>query len=129
MKRIFLAAALSLFGSAALAQDPAIGTWQTEVDDGSFALVQMSQCGSAVCGTIVRTYKADGTEYESPNKGLQIVRSMSPVGNGAYEGEVFRPANDKLYIGKMKVNGDRLSLKGCVAGGLICANQNWKKLQ
>ncbi|MBV7378170.1 DUF2147 domain-containing protein [Maritimibacter dapengensis] len=129
MKRIFLAAAMSLLGSAAFAQDPALGVWQTEVDDGSFALVQMSSCGSDICGTITRTFKADGTEYDSPNKGLQIVRGMTPTGGGNYEGEVLRPSNNKIYIGKMQISGTQLSLKGCVAGGLICANQNWKKLQ
>lgn len=129
MKRIILAAFLTLAGTlGAQAQDPAIGVWQTEVDDGSFALVTMSQCGSAICGQITRTFKADGTEYDSPNKGKQIVTGMTPAGNGAYEGKVFRPSNGKTYIGKMQINGTRLSLKGCVAGGLLCATQNWKKL-
>lgn len=79
MKRTLLAAALTLFGTAAYA-DPALGTWQTEVDDGSFALIDMYQCGSAVCGKISRTFKADGTEYQSPNIGKQIVMNMVPQG-------------------------------------------------
>ncbi|MBV7409266.1 DUF2147 domain-containing protein [Maritimibacter sp. DP1N21-5] len=130
MKRIALAAALTL-GSALSAQaaDPAIGIWQTQVDEGSFAMVNMYACGPAVCGTITRTFKADGTEYDSPNKGKQIVMNMTPQGDGAYAGEVLRPADNKTYIGKMQITGNDLALKGCVAGGLICKSQSWKKLQ
>lgn len=126
MKRILLAiAATFAFATAAAAQDAAIGIWQTEVDDGSFAHVVMQPCGNAVCGTIQRTFQADGTPYQSPNIGLQIVRSMVPNGDGTYSGQVFRPSNGKTYTGKMQVTGDALRLQGCVAGGLICASQNW----
>ncbi|MEC7762300.1 MAG: DUF2147 domain-containing protein [Pseudomonadota bacterium] len=129
MKKFALAAVLAVAGLPALAQDAAIGIWQTEVDDGRFAMVNMYQCGSAVCGDITRSFMADGTEYDSPNNGKKLVIDMVPQGGGAYEGSVWRPSNDKIYIGKMQVNGNALSLKGCVAGGMICANQNWKRLQ
>ncbi len=130
MKRIILAATLTL-GSALSAQaaDPAIGIWQTQVDEGSFAMVDMYACGPAVCGKITRTFKADGSEYDSPNKGKQIVMNMVPEGGGAYEGQVLRPADNKTFFGKMQINGSSLSLKGCVAGGLICKSQSWKKIQ
>ena len=113
------------FATAAAAQDAAVGIWQTEVDDGSFAHILMQPCGAAVCGTIQRTFKADGSEYQSPNIGKQIVINMAPNGDGSYDGQVFRPSNGKTYIGKMTVSGDALRLQGCVAGGLICASQNW----
>ena len=126
MTRFLLAlAAMIGFASAAAAQDAAVGIWQTEPDDGSFAHIVMQPCGSAVCGTIQRTFYEDGTEYDSPNKGLQIVIDMVPNGDGTYNGQVFRPSNSKTYIGKMQVNGNNLRLQGCVAGGLLCASQNW----
>jgi len=53
---------------------------------------------------------------------------MSPKGEGAYEGKVWRPSNDKIYFGKMQVGGKKLTLKGCVAGGLLCASQKWTKI-
>jgi len=114
-------------GSAALA-DPAHGVWQTEVDDGAFAYVTLDACGSAVCGTISRTFN-DGGEYRSPNIGRQIVIDMEPQGGGEYEGSVWRPSNDRVYIGRMTVQGDALRLRGCVAGGLFCASQNWVRIQ
>ncbi len=119
--------ATSLWAAGAAVADPAHGTWKTEVDDGAYAHVSMAPCGSNVCGTIVKTFKG-GAEYNSPNKGKQIVRGMKPSGGGAYAGKVWRPSNDKIYVGKMQVNGKKLTLKGCVAGGLLCASQKWTKI-
>ena len=125
MRRFLIAlAAIAGLAGAASAQDAAVGIWQTEPDDGAFAHVVIAPCGNAFCGTIQRTFNADG-EYQSENIGKQIVIDMVPMGAGAYEGRVWRPSNDKIYVGKMTVNGNALRLQGCVAGGLICASQNW----
>jgi uncharacterized protein (DUF2147 family) len=129
MRHLILAAvsAFALAGAAA-AQDAAIGIWQTEVDDGAFAYVNIEACGEAVCGTIARTFNTEG-EYASPNLGRQIVINMAPNGDGSYDGQVWRPSNDRIYIGKMNVDGNALRLRGCVAGGLICASQNWVRIE
>src|SRR6056297_3147136 len=122
MNKLF-AAAMAVVASAGVAKaDPVLGTWKTEVDDGSYAHVAMQECGANICGTIARTFK-DGSEYKSLNIGKMLVRNMEPQGNGRYEGRVWRPSNNKVYIGKMDVNGPSLKLRGCVAGGLICAKQ------
>ena len=115
------------FAGAAAAQDAALGVWQTEVDDGAYAHITMAPCGAAVCGTITRSFNETG-EYQSPNVGRQIVIDMVPLGDGSYEGQVWRPSNDKIYIGKMDVAGNALRLRGCVAGGLFCASQNWARI-
>lgn len=122
------AAALIALASPAFA-DPAEGVWQTEVDDGAFAYVTIAPCGAAFCGTISRTFQNGGTEYESENKGKQIVIDMVSIGGGDYEGQVWRPSNGKTYAGKMNVSGNALTLKGCVAGGLLCAAQGWARIQ
>ncbi len=127
MKTLKMAICAALFATTASA-DPAVGTWQTEVDDGSFAYISMQPCGNAICGTIARTFENGGTEYTSPNIGKKIVLDMVPTGGGEYEGRVWRPSNDKIYVGKMTVSGNALRLRGCVAGGLICASQNWARI-
>ena len=128
MKRFVWAAVAVVMGSGMALAEPALGTWKTEVDDGSYAHVKIAKCGSNVCGTIARTFK-DGAEYKSENVGKMLVRNMAPKGAGSYEGKVWRPSNNKIYIGKMDVNGNRLKLRGCVAGGLICAKQNWSRIK
>lgn len=127
MRLLATAAALVLAATAAYA-DPIEGVWQTQPDEGAFAHVTIAPCGGAYCGVISRTFK-DKAEYKSPSLGRQIVIDMAPRGGGAYEGKVWRPANDKIYQGKASVAGDRMSLSGCVAGGLICKSQTWARIQ
>lgn len=127
MKIFALAAAFGLMAAAASA-DPIEGLWQTQPDEGAFAHVQIVPCGNAFCGTITRTFK-DKAEFKSPNIGKQIVIDMVPQGGGNYKGRVLRPADNKIYNGKAQVSGNAMQLAGCVAGGLICKNQNWARLQ
>lgn len=129
MKKLILAALGGLMASAVWAADPVEGVWQTEVDDGAFAFVTMAPCGAAFCGKITQSFKEDGSEYESENKGKTIVIDMVPQGDGAYEGSVFRPSNGKTYYGTIQVTGDKLKLAGCVLGGLICSKQTWTRVQ
>jgi uncharacterized protein (DUF2147 family) len=128
MKKLISAAAVALaFATPALA-DPAEGVWKTQVDDGAYAHVTIGKCGANVCGVISRTFNETG-EYKSENLGKQIVRNMTPVGGGKYEGKVWRPSNNKIYIGKIALNGNSLKLSGCVAGGLLCSKQTWSRIQ
>ena len=113
--------------AVAAVAEPALGTWKTQVDDGNYAHVVMSKCGANICGKIARTFNASG-EFASSIIGKTLVMDMVPQGGGAYKGRVWRPSNDKVYIGKMVVSGDRLKLSGCVAGGLICAKQDWTRV-
>ncbi len=128
MKRFILTLAAAILFAGIAAADPIEGVWQTEVDDGAYAHVTVVPCGAGFCGTISRTFNATG-EYTSPNVGKQILREMVPQGGTDYEGRVWRPSNDKVYLGKVALNGDQMALRGCVAGGLICARQNWVKVQ
>ncbi|NIY72466.1 DUF2147 domain-containing protein [Marivivens donghaensis] len=124
MKKFALAALMAVGLAGAAAADPIEGTWQTQPDDGAFAFVEISPCGPAFCGVIARTFNADG-EYQSENIGRQLVIDMVPQGEGEYRGNVWRPSNNKIYIGKINLNGDQMELKGCIAGGLLCSAQNW----
>lgn len=128
MKTFMIAIVATIgFGAGAAMAEPALGTWKTAVDDGAFAHVEMANCGANVCGKIARTFNDSG-EYKSENIGKTLVIDMKPDGSGNYAGKVWRPSNDKIYIGKMTVSGDSLKLSGCVAGGLICSKQTWSRL-
>lgn len=121
-----LAMALAMMAGAASA-DPVEGTWKTQPDDGAYAHVRMAPCGDKLCGVIVQTFNGSG-EYASPNKGKTLVINMVPQGGGQYRGKVWRPSNNKIYTGKMALNGNALKLQGCVAGGLLCSSQTWNRL-
>ena len=129
MKRTIIAAIVGIgFAGTAMAADPAVGVWKTQPDDGAYAHVKMTPCGGAICGTIQRTFNASG-EYKSENIGKQLVIDMKPDGSGKYAGKVWRPSNNKIYIGKMTVAGNSLKLSGCVAGWLLCSKQDWQRVQ
>ena len=128
MKRFALALAGLVISAGAALADPVEGVWKTEVDDGAYAHIQMAPCGAAYCGVIAKTFNASG-EYLSENIGKKLVIDMVPNGDGSYAGSVWRPSNNKIYIGKMTLNGNKLKLKGCVADGLICSGQNWVRVQ
>ncbi len=127
MKTYLVAAAL-VMGAGIAQADPIEGVWQTEADEGAFALVTITPCGDKFCGTISKTYKGKD-EYPSPNIGKQIVIGMTPKGDGAYTGQVWRPANDKIYSGKATVSGNAMKLAGCLAGTLFCKTQTWTKIK
>ncbi|MBK0326528.1 DUF2147 domain-containing protein [Rhodobacteraceae bacterium F11138] len=128
MKTIVVGAAL-VMGLAGMAlADPVEGIWQTEVDDGAYAHVDMAPCGAAFCGKIARTFNSEG-EYASPNIGKTLIIDMVPQGDGTYKGKAWRPSNDKTYIGKMTLKGDTLYPAGCVLGGLLCFDQTWTRVK
>lgn len=127
MKKIVIFVAMLMAGAGVAVADPLEGTRQTEPDEGAFAHVEIAPCGPNFCGIIARTFK-DGVEYQSPNKGKTLVIDMAPQGGGSYEGQVWRPSNDKIYLGKIALNGDRVKLRGCIAGGLLCSKQTWARV-
>lgn len=127
MKTLTMTVAALAASVSIAAADPLVGTWQTQVDDGAYAHIKIEPCGANFCGKIARTFK-DGGEYQSPNKGKTLVIDMAPQGDGNYEGQVWRPSNDKIYLGKIALNGDRIKLRGCVAGGLLCSKQTWARI-
>jgi uncharacterized protein (DUF2147 family) len=119
MRRIVLAIAFGLTAGTALA-DPAEGVWQTAPDDnGNFGHVQVTTCGTAVCGTLVRAYDAGGQEIASPNVGRRIVWDMEPRGDGQYAGgKVYSPDRERTYNGRLTLTPRGLAVEGCVMG--IC---------
>lgn len=119
MKIVALVLALAGGTGAALA-DPAEGLWKTRPDDnGNYGHVEITACGAAVCGTLVRAFDAAGRPVDSPHVGRRIVWDMVAEGGGAYgDGRIWSPDRDKTYNARMQLSGDGLAVKGCVLG--IC---------
>lgn len=120
MKHVMIALATLAFAATAAAADPVEGLWKTKPDDnGNFGHVQVVPCGPAFCGTLVKAFDGTGAEIDSPNVGKRIVWDMVAQGDGAYgDGKVWSPDRDKTYNAKMQLEGNGLSVSGCVLG--IC---------
>lgn len=126
MKKLVLAAVLTVAGAAGAMADPVLGVWKTQVDDGNYAHVTFSACGAALCGVISRTFNSDG-EWKSANIGKQLVWDMQAKGGGSYKnGKIWQPSTDKVYKSKMSLSGDTLKVSGCV--GPICKKQTWTRV-
>lgn len=129
MKVFAFAAVLAMVGGAAFA-DPVEGVWQTKKDDnGNFGHVEITPCGPAFCGVLVKAFDGAGKEIESPNLGRKIVWDMVAYADGLYDdGKIYSPDRDKEYNGDMTLAGNNLSVRGCVLG--ICRDGGtWKRVK
>ncbi|MAX72568.1 MAG: imidazoleglycerol-phosphate dehydratase [Nioella sp.] len=119
MKKALLGAALLIGLAGMAAADPLEGTWRTAPDDnGNTGLVVVAPCGAQLCGTLTTAYDSSGNEMQSPNVGRQIISETEPQGGGEYRGRVYSPDRDRTYNSRLQLNGDTLSVSGCVLG--IC---------
>lgn len=127
MKHLILTAAAVIgLGLPALA-DPVHGPWRTAPDDnGNTGIVEISDCGNRICGTLVQAFDGAGQTMSSPNVGRQIVWDMEPQGNGRFRnGRVWAPDRDQTYNARMQMEGDRLTVSGCVL--VFCRDAVWTR--
>ncbi|RBW59080.1 DUF2147 domain-containing protein [Ruegeria sp. A3M17] len=133
MKTFTFAAGFAVLASAAFAADPVDGLWKTQPGDtGGYLHVSISECGSAICGTIDTAFDKDGNEQlEYENLGKQIIWDMVPDGGSSYSGgKIWAPDRDKTYSSKMTLDSqNKLTVKGCAVGGLVCRGQDWTRVQ
>ncbi len=119
MKKTLLGcvAVIALAGMASA--DPLEGTWRTAPDDnGNTGLIIVAPCGAALCGTLTTAYDTSGVVMQSPNVGRQIISETVSQGGGQYRGRVYSPDRDRTYNSRLTLNGNTLSVSGCVLG--IC---------
>ncbi|WP_341366431.1 DUF2147 domain-containing protein [Yoonia sp. BS5-3] len=129
MKKIMMAAIGAIAFAGAAFADPLEGLWQTAQDDnGNFGHIQVAPCGPALCGTLVRSFDASGNEIASNFTGRNIISETTPSGGGQYRGKVYSPDRDKTYNSRLQLNGNSLSVSGCVLG--ICRDGGtWTRVQ
>ncbi|MFK7751465.1 MAG: DUF2147 domain-containing protein [Sedimentitalea sp.] len=132
MMKTVLSAVLGVTLAGTALADPVAGVWKTAPgDSGGYLHVKIAPCGSAICGTIQSAFEDGGarsTDYE--HLGKRLIWDMAADGGGAYSGgKIWAPDNNKTYSSKMKLSGRKLVVKGCVAGGLVCRGQDWKRVK
>ena len=127
MKKTILGVICALGLAGAAQADPAVGIWQTQVDDRAYAHVRIAPCGDALCGVIGRTFNGSG-EYKSATLGKRLLWAMKPAGPNSYKGgKIWQPSTGKTYSSKMALSGDVLRVSGCI--GPICKKQTWMRVR
>lgn len=128
---VILLALLSvlLWANALSAQSTAIGVWQTESSNQGYLHVSIEPCEDLLCGTIVSAYdlednRADNYEF----LGEKVVWGMQQSGVSKWKkGKIWDPSEDKTYKSKMSLDGDTLSVSGCVL--FFCRSQKWSRVK
>ncbi len=131
MKTFITAAVLSIgMAGTAFAADPIVGNWRTIADDnGNSGLISVSECGTKICGVLVKSYDKSGKAFKSENQGRKLIWDMVNTGGGSYgKGKVYSPDRGKTYSGKLQLSGNKLNVQGCVLG--ICrSGGSWARVK
>jgi uncharacterized protein (DUF2147 family) len=129
MRKLILAA-LSLIAPVAIAGGGVDGVWKTAVSDsGGYLLVTIGSCetnATLTCGTITEAFSKTGQDpgYEHLGK-LMVWDMQSKDGTSFSNGKIWDPEKDKTYSSKMKLDGNELVVKGCIA--FVCSGQTWTR--
>jgi len=136
----FFAAALVLaapLGQALAKAGEPYGTWSM-----GKVTIKVTDCGGGLCGTIVGLKepisKIDGkpkVDRENPDAskrkrpliGLAVLIGMKPSGEGKWQGAIYNPDDGNTYSASIRLDGDKMKVKGCVAG-ILCKTNNFVRI-
>jgi uncharacterized protein (DUF2147 family) len=121
--------AASARASAAPADSPS-GTWATANGHG---VVEIAQCGEALCGRIVGIDRQPTQPMPTdvngrPQCGLTIITNEKPEADGTWLGQVTDPRDGSTYQAKLWLDQDgNLRLRGFIGIPLLGATQTWHR--
>jgi len=137
---MLLAGAALLAGVPAHAQGTLDGRWLSQ---DKRAIVEVAPCGAVECGKIVWVkdpLDAAGKprhDKNNPDMGLQhrpiiglaTLSQIVPNAEGNWDAHSYDPRNgeDHDITVRLLAGGDRIELKGCALGGLVCRSEVWSK--
>ncbi len=134
IKSLVGAASILMLGASVAFASNAPGTWAMK---NGKVTVNVSDCGTGLCGTIVALKepisKIDGKpkiDRENPDPslrqrpliGLSILVGMKAAGEGQWEGAIYNPDDGKTYTGTVKLDGSTMKVQGCVLKVLCKTN-------
>ena len=122
---------IMFFASPASAASAAslLGTWAAEPDSkGQVGHIDITPCGAALCGTIVRIFDKAGQPATTPNLGRRILRDVTQTGPNTYDGgKVYVPILGAEFNVDITLTGNSLKLSACNALS-VCRSQRWRRV-
>lgn len=105
------------------------GHWGNE--DGS-VIVEIRACGDALCGTIrSASEKAQADARRGGTNdlvGTEVLTDFKAVRADRWRGVLFVPDRDwRLKAEIIQLDADRLRIRGCAIGGMLCKSQVWQR--
>lgn len=108
--------------------DVPLGLWQSNPDaSGLVVHVRTKPCGHALCGRIERAKDQRGYDTPSTAVGRKMLWDMAPQPDGTYAGQIWEPAQNRMLIAKMQVQGNTMRLRNC--DGAACQDVVWTRLR
>lgn len=127
MFRIFIITFVTLLWNNVAVAETATGIWLIGPDQkGQMGHVQLSPCGPAICGTVLKSFDKAGNPITGPNDGKRVIWDMKQVASNQFDGKVLLPLYKATINGKMLVQGNAMTIKGCL--GPVCQSQVWKRI-
>lgn len=116
-------------GSAAAVPPIALGRW---VNPKHTVIVDTAPCGDRLCGTVACAAPAaieKAREKGTPQLiGTQLLERLELRSDGRWRGKVFVPDMQGRFGAVMtQLSPDRIEVKGCILGGLLCKKQVWTR--
>nr|WP_047576918.1 DUF2147 domain-containing protein [Methylobacterium sp. ZNC0032] len=119
MTRLPLALALAVLAVDGVSASDLDGTWLR--DDGN-ARVRIAPCGDKICAT--NLWIGDTSKGEAA--GDKLVMTLARQPDGTFSGSAYDPKRDWTYAMTITARPGALVTRGCIVGGLICRDVNWK---
>jgi len=143
MKKLFLISAVLMMFTASFvfaeSPDAILGEWVTEGDK---SFVEIYKCDELYCGKIIwlkNPKDEEGKEKvdkKNPDEtmrnrkllGLPILWGFTYSGEGKWEkGKIYDPQNGKTYSCRIKLEGEKLKVRGFIGFSLLGRTSVWTK--
>jgi len=142
MKRILFPVLLTAgLTTPAFAQGAIDGRWLTQ---DKRAIVEVAPCGPKECGKIVWVKDPISPETGKPRHdknnpdealqkrpiiGLPTLSGIAPNNDGNWDAVSYDPRDGGTHDITIRISskGDKIELKGCALGGLVCRSEIWTK--
>ncbi|MDA9272187.1 DUF2147 domain-containing protein [bacterium] len=140
LNRIAISFLILLYLPLALAAQSPLGTWTT-IDDKTGekrALVHLFVTDGLLNGKIIQVFKQAGDTgicskcpdqfKDQPIQGMQFLWGLKDKGHGIWDsGHILDAKSGKIYKVKLKVEGNKLFVRGYVGISLLGRTQVWVK--
>lgn len=128
MTMIFAAAVAAAVGTTP-PQPPVVGVWANR--KGTLA-VRTELCGAKLCGTVVHAGAKPIADARRAGVtqlvGTTLFRDYRATASG-WAGKLYVPDMGRTVSSRLKQSApDRLTISGCLVGGLLCKSQEWRRI-
>lgn len=120
--------ALLLAAATPMAAEP-LGVW---INPRRTVKVAIRPCGEGLCGRV--TWAAAEAIDDArdggvdPLVGTELLQDYRPTGALQWQGRVFVPDLNRTFFSRIVAAGEgRLTISGCILGGLLCKSQIWTR--